>query len=147
MRAPNSARVFPRRAYGGAWAGEILWGRFDAQLFPWGCSRIRQKPREPLNVGFRSVIDCLALLLNMDDHVGPGNPGARQLNRSQARRRPVGNSEVDLVPIHSSWVSDGGKNLSRFSVYPQLDWRIDNLERIRCEGLSWIGTGPRRTEA
>src|SRR5262249_38304868 len=100
-----------------------------------------------INKKYRLKVMYPSLLLNRDDHVGPGNPGARQLNRSQARLRPVGNSEVDLVPIHSSWVSDGGKNLSRFSVYAQLDWRIDHLLRINCEGLSWIDAGPRRTQA
>jgi hypothetical protein len=55
------------------------------------------------------------------------------LNRSQAHRRPVGNSEVDLVLIQSSWVSDGIKNLSGFAVYAQFDWRIDHLRRIRWE--------------
>src|SRR5262249_40949353 len=100
-----------------------------------------------INKKYRFKVMYPSLLLNRDDHVGPGNPGARQLNRSQAHRRLVGNSEFDLVPIHSSWVSDSVKNFSRLSVYAQRDWRIDHWQWIRCEGLSWIDTGPRRTEA
>ena len=40
--ASLTGRRFPQRAYGGAWAGELRWGRVDA---PRGCVRM---PREPL---------------------------------------------------------------------------------------------------
>src|SRR5258708_21115369 len=86
-------------------------------------------------------------LLDRDLHVRSRDPGAGQLNGRQARCRPLGDSEVDLVPIHSAWVSARVKNLGRVSVHRQFDMGIHDLRRVRRERFSGIDAGTRGAEA